>query len=460
MFAVGERVGVAVSGGADSVFLLHAMHELAPRWNLHLSVVHIDHGIRGQASKEDSRFVRDLAARFGLPFHLREAEVTSMLDNLEQAARQVRHDFYAGLIDSGGLDRIATGHTRSDQAETVLYRILRGSGFAGLSGILPVTNEGLVRPLLEIDRAEIESWLKEHQIPWREDATNRDLSYARNRLRHEILPLLREGFNPKLDRALAQMAILARDEERHWAEVIDRQGTLAGGGSVTILPISILSKDPAFNRRAVRHIVQAIRGDLRQIEFAHIERILQMATASEGHDRVQLPGVDVIRSFEWIRFAPIGLDRDLGRDYNIALEVPGSAELPDRPVRITLQLQEMAERREPYVTVEDELDWSRLNSLPVLDGVRSGLELRNWRPGDQYRRVGQSHEEKIKQLFQEFRVPLWERRFWPIITHHGKIVWTRRFGAAQEYAAGPSSRVILRVEDRNPREKGSRYGVR
>jgi tRNA(Ile)-lysidine synthase len=209
----------------------------------------------------------------------------------------------------------------------------------------------------------------------------------------------------------------------------------------------------------VRLVIEHIRGDLRQIEFGHIERILQMATASEGHDRVQIPGVDVIRSFGWIRFAPLGYDHDRGRDYNIHLEVPGWAELPDRPGRITLQLQEMAGRDGAYVTVGDELDWPRLNSLPALDGVRSGLELRNWRPGDQYRRVGQSHEEKIKQLFQEFRVPLWERRFWPIITYHGKIVWTRRFGVAQEYAPSPSTRLVLRVGEANPLEKGSRDGV-
>ena len=456
MFAIGQRVGVAVSGGADSVFLLHALHELAPRWNLHLGIVHIDHGIRGQASKDDAAFVRALAAQFGLPFHLREAQLSTIDDNLEQAARRVRHAFYAELIGSGRLDRIATGHTLSDQAETVLYRILRGSGLAGLSGILPVTNQGLVRPLLEIDRSDIEAWLRERQILWREDATNRDLSYARNRLRHEVLPQLRKDFNPNLDRALAHMAILARDEEMYWDETIGRDLPLAGEhGSVTILPTSALRQSPALSRRIVRRLIEHIRGDLRQIDFAHVERILQMATASEGHDRVQIPDVDVLRSFEWMRFAPIGFDRGRERDYSLSLEAPGSAELPGLPVRINLQLQETAIPREPYVTVVDELDWPRLTSLPAPVGVRSGLELRNWRPGDQYRRVGQSHEERIKHLFQEFRVPLWERRFWPIITYHGKIVWVRRFGAAHEYAAGPSTCLILRVVDGNVPEKGS-----
>ncbi len=148
MFAPDQRVGVAVSGGADSVCLLHILHELASHWNLRLSVVHVDHSIRGLASQEDADFVRALAEQFALPFHFRCADVPAMEGNLEQAARRVRNAFYLELITAGELDRVATGHTRSDQAETVLYRFLRGSGPAGLSGIRPVTNDGIVRPSL------------------------------------------------------------------------------------------------------------------------------------------------------------------------------------------------------------------------------------------------------------------------------------------------------------------------
>lgn len=216
MLDVGRRVGVAVSGGADSVFLLHALRELGPTWNLQFSVIHIDHGIRGAASTADAEFVAQLARTFDIPFHLHRADVPAIEGNLEEAARNVRQAFYTELIAAGTVDRVATGHTRSDQAETVLYRILRGSGLTGLSGILPVTSEGIVRPLLEIDRSEIEAWLRQHEIAWREDATNQDRTFARNRLRHEILPLLRKEFNPQLDAALSNLATLARDEEAYW----------------------------------------------------------------------------------------------------------------------------------------------------------------------------------------------------------------------------------------------------
>jgi tRNA(Ile)-lysidine synthase len=168
-----------------------------------------------------------------------------------------------------------------------------------------------------------------------------------------------------------------------------------------------------------------------------------MARSQEGHDRVQLPGLDVFRSFEWIRLAPAASDNGRARDYSLALEGPGSVELPGSDARITLQVLEKTKITQACDTVVDELDWQR---LAPPDGPLPSLELRNWRPGDQYQPVGQSKQQKIKFLFQEARVPLWERGNWPIITYNGTIIWTRRFGAAVEFAASSSTRVVLRVE--------------
>jgi len=440
MFPVSSRAGVAVSGGADSVFLLHALHELAPRWNLQLSVVHIEHGLRGAASLDDAEFVRQLAASFGLAFHLHTARVADIEDNQEQAARRVRQDFFRELIASRTLDRIATGHTRNDQAETVLYRILRGSGLAGIAGILPVTNEGLVRPLLDLDRTEIETWLRERNIPWCEDATNQDRTYARNRLRHDVLPLLRESFNPQLDDALANIATLAQDEERYWESTLP---PIPAGAPQFLQTAQLTSGPPAVARRLIRRAIEAAKGSLRQIDFAHVERVLEMARSGEGHDRVQLPGLDVFRSFDWIRVTPAGADNSRARDFSLRVNVPGSVELPGSASRITLQILKKEAPAESRGTIVDELDWQRLTHPG--DAVPS-LELRNWRPGDQYQPVGQSKQQKVKFLFQDARVPLWERGKWPIITYNGTIVWSRRFGAAAGFAAGPSTRVVLRVE--------------
>ncbi|HEX5226847.1 MAG TPA: tRNA lysidine(34) synthetase TilS [Bryobacteraceae bacterium] len=423
MIAPGQRVGVAVSGGADSVFLLHALRELG----FSLSVIHIEHGIRGATSVEDAEFVRDLAAGFGLPFHLHRANVPAIEGNLEEAARNVRQAYYAELIESRAADRVATGHTRSDQAETVLFRILRGSGLTGLAGILPVTREGLVRPLLEIDRAEIEAWLRERGVGWREDLSNQDRAYARNRLRHDILPLLRETFNPQLDTALSHLGTLARDEEDYWESAL--------GPTPGVIAVADLAEVPlALARRRIRRAAG-------KIAFDHVERIIEMARSDHGHDRLQVPGLDVCRSFDWIRIA--GTPPEEAANYAFHLTVPGCVELPGSKVRITLQLLEKSAPVTPYVTLGNELDWQRFG------GARNAprLEVRNWRPGDQYRRVGRPQPEKIKFFFQEARIPLWERGNWPIITYNETIVWARRFGAAAEFAGGPDTRSVLHVAE-------------
>jgi len=453
MFPPGAHVGVAVSGGADSIFLLHTLRELAPRWNLKLSVVHVDHSIRGAQSRADAAFVADLAARLHLDFHLRQADVPAIDDNLEQAARRVRQAFFAELLSTGAIDRIATGHTRSDQAETVLYRILRGSGLAGLSGILPVTNEHVVRPLLELDRSEIECWLRKRNITWRDDETNQDRSYARNRLRHEILPLLRDNFNPRLDESLASMATLAQDEELYWTSELARPSPSCNAPPI-LSTVELAALPTALVRRIIRQAIKDVKGDLRQIDFGHVERILKMIRSHPGHDHVQLPGLDVLRSFEWVRLARAGSAAGPGFDFSFAIQPPGSVELPDGSARITLQILEKKERTQGCGTVVSELDWGRFSSP---DGAPFGLEIRNWRPGDQYQPVRQTHKQKIKMLFQKARIPLWERSNWPIVTYNGTIIWARQFGVAAEFAADPASPIVLAVgESRNQSDAASR----
>ena len=448
MFATGCHAGIAVSGGMDSVCMLHVLHELAPRWNLRLSVVHLDHGIRGASSQADAEFVRGLANRFALPFHFRKADVPAIDDNLEQAARGVRYDFFRELIASGAVDRIATGHTRSDQAETVLYRVLRGSGLSGLAGIRPVTRDGIVRPLLGCTRIEVEAWMKDRGIAWREDESNSSRAFARNRIRHELLPQLRQEFNPRLDDALANLAVLAADEEQYWNETLRQP--VAQDGAV-LLDRNELRQSPAAARRIVRRAIEAAKGNLRQIDFDHVEAILALARSNAGHGHLKIPGVDVLRSFDSIR---LGCAGPLAREFAIRVSPPASIEIPRGAGRIDFQVIEhegTSDAPNPYDSLVGELDWQRIASIPAHTGAaQASLELRNWRPGDRYRRVGQSHEQRIKLLFQGARVPLWERRNWPVLTAGGTIVWSRRFGPALEYARDASTRAILRILDQFP----------
>jgi len=439
MFRPGDRVGVAVSGGADSVALLHLLVELAPRWNLTLRVLHVDHGLRGEASRQDARFVAELAARFGLGFELREADVRAMAraggENLEQAARRLRLEFFHGLVARGTLDRVALGHTRTDQAETVLFRLLRGAGITGLAGIWPVTSEGLVRPLLGVDRREVRRYLERRQIGWREDASNRDLALARNRIRLELLPQLERDWNPALVQALARLAAVAQQEERYWEAEIGRLAAehLTRQGPAVLVRCSRLRELPeAVARRLVRYAVGQAKGDTRRLEFDHVARILELAAAREGCGEVAIPDLEVRRSFDWLRLAP----PQPAPGYSFAVAAPGRYVLPGGGRAILL---EAVEWEGGYNTVgETHLDWNV---------AAAGLVLRSWQPGDKFQRAGRTHGETMKELFQRARIPSWERAGWPMLTSGGTIVWTRRFGVAEGCAALPGARRTLRVQE-------------
>jgi tRNA(Ile)-lysidine synthase len=440
-----RRLGVAVSGGADSVCLLYLLLELAPRWDLELTVLHLDHCLRGEESRGDAEFVHGLADDLGLPFVLRTVDLGDRQENLEQAARKARLEFFAGEIDGGTVELVATGHTRSDQAETVLFRFLRGAGTAGLAGIRWRVAPGIVRPLLQTDRAEVESFLRERGIAWREDSTNASLSFARNRLRHGLLPQLAREWNPAIAAILANTAEWAVEEEAWWGEEIGRlaAGNLELREGAATLRTDFLTRLPvAVGRRMVRHAMATVRGDLRGIDFEHVEEVLRLARKPAGSGHCRVPELDICRSFNWLRFA---LYKENGRapvGYFVPVAAPGTYTGPGGWPSICLELIEKSETSgAPECVYNGEmgcLDWGRLSG---------SLVLRNWKPGDRYQPTGRTAVEKIRTLFQKARIPLWERRSWPVLTDGVSILWSRKFGPAAELAAGSSTETILRIRE-------------
>ena len=336
----GERVGVAVSGGADSVALLLAMvaANQARRGALGvgLSVVHMNHGIRGEAADEDADFVARLATELDLPLHRSRVDVPARAaaerETLEEAARNARYAFFRNLIARGELDVVATAHTLDDQAETVLMKLLRGAWLEGLSGIHPVVSVAaadqgadvderqgrgderqgqgdlrqgqgdlrkrrdvagqgrIVRPMLGVSRTQVEAYLRNLGQRWRQDATNLDLTHTRNRVRHELMPVLR-SFNPKLQETLAHVATLARDEEARWSLELERllpqvllpgRPVRGGGRSVSTSPEEasaaielerLRTMDPALRRRVLRAAARQLGC---AISFEHTERLMTL----------------------------------------------------------------------------------------------------------------------------------------------------------------------------------------
>ena len=437
MLPCGSRVAVAVSGGPDSVCLLHALRELAPVFDVSLSVAHLNHQLRGIESDEDERFVAELAAGFGLPFCRAGVDIATAKDNLEQAGRRARRVFFAGL----DADRVALGHTRDDQAETVLFRLLRGSGLRGLAGIYPVTDGGYIRPLIDVTRAEVIEFLRKRGIPWREDSSNVDSRFARNRIRLSLLPQLAREWNPRIAESLAQLASLAHDEERWWRSTIDDLSAgilLARAGGIEVRTSVLAALPTAVSRRLVRRAIAQVKGDLRRLEFAHVEGVLELAAQAEGDGRLRLPGLDVRRSFDWIRIAAAAPRLDLP---STPLAVPGIYAVPGGAC-LHLEVAPQSSPSKKGATLKAaELSLRRLPQV---------LELRGWKPGDHYRPQGQDRDQKIKEMFQLERVPSWLRASWPIVSSGDTILWARTFGAAAEFAANRESGPVLRVWEAEP----------
>ena len=448
MLADSGRIGVAVSGGADSVALLHALGELYPARPI--CVVHLNHCLRGEESDRDEAFVRALAERLGHACFVRRENPADNRSggsrNLEQAGRHCRYRFFRDLLSDGSCSVVATAHTRSDQAETVLFRLLRGAAGAGLSGVWPALGGGIVRPMLDVSRSEVLDYLRARELAWREDPSNADPSFARNRLRHRLLPALRRDWNPRVEAKLAATADWAVEEERYWqlrtAEL--RRSCMRELPEELLLDVKGARElHPAELRRLLGSILnhRVLCGG--PASFRHIEAVRSLVEARAGTGRVDLPGGSAQRSFGTIRFRSGPGEASSG--FDVPLPVPGVVQVPggrNRAVRTRLVTS---------------LEWARLynradTALLDWDCVPGPLRLRNWRPGDRYRPAGMGSSAKIKDLFQRTRVSAWERAGWPVLVSAGgerpaRIVWARKFGPAREFVVRPDTRRVLAVDE-------------
>lgn len=354
----GLRLGVAVSGGADSVALLRALVARREVLGLVLSVVHVHHGIRGVEADLDRDFVQSLAAEHALPFHLRQVDVPARVqqdsETLEEAARHLRYAFFHELLQNGQVDAIATAHTLDDQAETVLQKLLRGAWTEGLGGISPVVKSdqgSILRPLLQTTRAEVEAYLHALGQSWREDATNQDTAFTRNRVRHELLPVLRQ-YNPQISSQLSRVSAIARDEEAYWQREINRIAPalvlpgkpVRGGGrsssthpeeaSIALELERLRPFPPAVQRRVLRWFAGQIGCPL---DFEQTESILQLTTGNAASRRLEINSrVYVQRTAREIQFVRQATSPVKTTVLEVALPIPGAVDVPALGLRFAV----------------------------------------------------------------------------------------------------------------------------
>lgn len=442
----GERIGVACSGGADSVALLEALRALAPQLGITLGVVHLNHSLRGEASDEDAAFVRELAAKHGLEAFVKRVDVASQAAeqgwNLEEAGRGARYGWFGELIEQGAFDRIATGHTRSDQAETVLFRLLRGAGPDGLSAILPVREPGVIRPLIGVSRAEVEAFLAARGIPHRDDESNQDDRFARNRIRRDLLPRLEREWNPRAADALARLGDQAAEDAAYWEARLERWEarllrTSSGG---LVFEIEDLRRvEPALRRRLLRRALERI-GGVGRYDFQHVEALRGMVERPDSGARLSLPGLTAERSCGRVRF---GSEARPAAEPAV-LEPPGEREAPDGRTRIRVEIEPRGAAPGSYTKPNwDRVDWLR---------AAKPLVLRGWRPGDRIRMSEGGEPRKLSDLLQGSAVSRWDRDRWPVLAPLGsgaasddRIVWARGFGVSLDLRPVGNIREALRV---------------
>ena len=295
-FHAGERVAVAVSGGADSVALLALLMDARAGLGIVVSVAHYNHRLRGDESDADAGFVTALAAKHGIECFIESAAAVHE-KNIEAEARDDRYAFFTRL----NVTKVATAHTADDQAETVLGRLLRGSGAAGISGILPQRDK-IVRPLLDVRRSDLRAWAAERRLEWREDPSNMDMRFLRNRIRHELMPQLERDYNPGIVEVLCHAAEIARAEEVHWRieteEAARMLEPVEGGWKLPLVKLVQLSE--GLQRRLLRAAIMRAKGNLRRIDFRHVEQIRRLALDGGDTGRgprkvIELPGCRVER---------------------------------------------------------------------------------------------------------------------------------------------------------------------
>lgn len=441
MFDTGDRVVVAVSGGPDSVALVHALWCLRDRLRIALIIAHLNHQLRGQESDEDAVFVTRLAAHLGLPVMMKAEDVRVLSQarrlSIETAGREARYAFLEQVAADHGARKIATGHTADDQAETIVMRLVRGSGVGGASGVRPVRDGWIVRPLLMVTRREVDAYLSAHHLTARTDASNADPTYLRNRIRHQLLPLLQAEYNHEVTAALSRFGEILRAEEEfleHETDGVFQQIVIEHGADRALVATApLIASALALQRRVVRRIVTMVGGRPDALTFEHIEQTLALVENGQPGQLLNLPGGIIVER----RQDAILFRRGTAEPFEIPVLIPGTTSLPEGGGRIITRLLDAGDIQpvpSDSVAVFDE------------DMVQPPVVVRTRAPGDRFAPIGMAGTKTLKALFNEWAIPRLERDSIPLLVSNNRILWVMGHRVSRWGRVSAQTKRVLVVE--------------
>jgi len=441
MIGRGDRVIVAVSGGADSVCLLDVLHSLKGVLGIELVVAHFDHGLRPGEDEYETRFVKALATSFDCDFVTKKAGPALKLGSasLEEKARDARYQSLKKIKGQFSAQKIAMGHNLNDQAETVLMRLLRGSGPSGLSGIPPVRNTHIIRPLIEVTRSEIESYLSKRGLSHITDSSNSETKYLRNEIRLHLLPQL-EKYQPKIVEILGRTAAIMR-EENTWLEAKAtkwlKKWAEKGSNDEIVLPLLRFKGLPEpLQNHVIRQALKREGGSLRRISLPNIDAIKRVATGRKPQAEVTLPNMLVVkRVYDRMIFSKS--KPETPKRFCYIIDKPGAFDL--ETLGCTIQIEEVERKAMADLTT------SAWTACLDADLITYPLTLRNFRPGDRVVPLGMTGHKKLKSLFIDMKIPSHVRARVPILTQGNKPIWVCGLRIDDRFKVTSKTRRVLKI---------------
>jgi tRNA(Ile)-lysidine synthase len=411
-----DRILIAYSGGVDSTGLLALLLEIREEWSFELFLGHFNHKLRHTAD-EDEQFVRRMAKKNSLPLFVGGKDVRSYARtkklNIEEAGRKLRYDFLKKTTLKIGRAKIATGHTMTDQAETFLMRLMRGSGLRGLAGIFPLVEGIVVRPLIQVERQDIVAYLKEKGIEFRTDESNFDRRFLRNRIRLDLIPYIKQNFEPEIVSSLGRIASIIREEDSFLEKIAQENAKRAiskkdNRASLEAKPLSALPR--AMARRVVRDFISELRGNLREISFEDVESVLCLREGKQfplRKDHVLQREKDKI-------FLKGKIPPKIRYEYRWEKKRP----LEIKELKLTFEGKKIKRGKSPPFDFDDQT-----RAFLNLGKLKFPLLVRNRRQGDRYQPLGAPGQKKVKEIMRAKGIPLSERERRPVFLSGDEIIW-------------------------------------